>query len=212
MKFIMDEHIKHRVTGVAVILSIAIIFIPAIVKKSNDHPNDTANFALNSQAKPSVRNSVLNVMKIARVIIPSTSDVKDLLETAGAESVSIKSVVPTITIAHNTALLSTKISKPSLKIASLNTKYTPRKNILIKKDTYAVQLASFTAQGRAQTLVRRLRNQGYIASYSTHNGKNGNFYKVIVGSTQKKIEAKNLQQQLALSLNLNGFVINTGVS
>ena len=35
MKFVMDERIKHRLTGLVVILSIAAIFLPEQVKKSN---------------------------------------------------------------------------------------------------------------------------------------------------------------------------------
>ena len=37
MKFVMDERLKHRLTGVVVILAIAAIFVPAVMKKSNQH-------------------------------------------------------------------------------------------------------------------------------------------------------------------------------
>ena len=35
MKLMMDERVKHRLTGVVVLVSIAVIFVPAMIKKSN---------------------------------------------------------------------------------------------------------------------------------------------------------------------------------
>ena len=37
MKWFADDKIKHRIIGLAVLLSIALVFIPAMVKKSNQH-------------------------------------------------------------------------------------------------------------------------------------------------------------------------------
>ena len=38
MKLVLDERIKHRLVGIAVILSIGIIFTPALFKKSMLYP------------------------------------------------------------------------------------------------------------------------------------------------------------------------------
>ena len=67
-------------------------------------------------------------------------------------------------------------------------------------------------QKNAQTLVTILRGKGYIASYNKFSGKQGEYYKVFVGQLQQKNEAITLQKKLALSMQLNGFIVKTGVS
>ena len=44
MKLVLDERLKHRLVGFAVIISIAAIFAPAMIKKSNQR-FETKHFA-----------------------------------------------------------------------------------------------------------------------------------------------------------------------
>ena len=37
MKFVMNEQLKHRLTGLVVLLSLGVIFVPAMIKKSTRH-------------------------------------------------------------------------------------------------------------------------------------------------------------------------------
>ncbi len=207
MKFVMDERVKHRLTGLVVILSIAAVFIPAVMKKSTHHFEENVNLSMKLPAKPTLpkvamtdQKSLFQSVKVAHVDIPTAVDVPRLTQIAKAEPLSIKSIVPPAPVGPATAEL---IAVPSQKLAQ---------SASFKKERYAVQLASFAQQENAKSLVTRLRSKGYIASYNKFSGKQGEFYKVIVGQLNQKDEAKNLQKQLVASMQLNGFVIKTGVS
>jgi len=80
------------------------------------------------------------------------------------------------------------------------------------KNIYAVQLASFSKLTNAQALVNKLQSKGYKANYIKTSSKNGVIYKVYTGHSPLKNDVVKLRTQLASSLQLNGFVVNTGVS
>lgn len=82
----------------------------------------------------------------------------------------------------------------------------------IKREIYAVQLASFSQLANAQALVTKLQQKGYKASYTRIAGRNGAIYKVYAGHSPIKNNVVKLKTQLASAMQLNGFVVNTGVS
>ena len=51
MKFTMDEAMKHRIVGIAVIVSIALVFVPAMIKKNNQRLEEK-RIAVELPAKP----------------------------------------------------------------------------------------------------------------------------------------------------------------
>lgn len=81
-----------------------------------------------------------------------------------------------------------------------------------KKGIYAVQLASFAQLANAQALVKKLEQKGYKASYTRVAGRKGAIYKVYAGHSPNRDNAVKLKVQLASAMQLNGFVVNTGVS
>ena len=227
MKFVMDERVKHRLTGVVVILSIAAIFLPAVMKKSNQRLEENISFSVRLPAKPLLpdvavtdEKAVFQSVKVARVDIPSAAEVKPV-QIAKAEPIRIKSIVPAAPIiAANKKQPALENTKVALKAASTVQSIVvpaPKKLakaavVAAKKELYAVQLASFAQRNNAMTLVARLRSKGFIATYNKSNGKQGAYYKVIVGQLDQRHEAVNLQKKLAASMQLKGFIIKTGVS
>jgi DedD protein len=81
-----------------------------------------------------------------------------------------------------------------------------------KKNVYAVQLASFAKLANAQALVKKLQSQGYTARYAKVAVKKTFIYKVYTGHSSVKGDVVKLRSQLASAMQLNGFVVNTGVS
>lgn len=78
MKLITDERVKHRLTGVVVILSIAIIFVPAMIKKSNQHLGENINLSIKLPPRPELpkvavleEKAVFDAVKVARVSMPT---------------------------------------------------------------------------------------------------------------------------------------------
>lgn len=96
-------------------------------------------------------------------------------------------------------------SKPTLAKATA-------KKSMIKKDIYAVQLASFSKLVNAQALVNKLHKKGYKASYTRIATRSGVVYKVYAGHSPVKTNVLKLKTQLASAMQLNGFVVTTGVS
>ncbi len=206
MKLVMDERVKHRLVGVVVILSVAIIFLPALFKKSNRHFEDNVNLAVQLPAKPMlpevavVNEKVLfQSVKVAKVDLPPLEDTVRKTALSRAEPIRSISVVPSAPIHTDVAVAEPK---------KIMVHVPPRaKAVALKKGGYGVQLASFSAQKNAELLVARLSQRGYKASYNKISGKQGAVYKVIVGQLSQKEAAAHLQKQLVLSMQLNGFVV-----
>jgi len=243
MKFVMDERLKHRLTGLIVILSIAAIFLPAVVKKSNQRFEENVSFSVRLPAKPVLpdvavtdEKKVFQSVKVARVDLPVVEEVKPI-QIAKAEPISIPSSVaaapvstlvkldknPNVIREIKKPILAKKNIKPALvkvakvvapavKAAGVPKKVARAALSGVRKEVYAVQLASFAQRGNALALVTSLRNKGYKASYNASNNKQGLYYKVIVGNLNERHEAEHLQKQLSDSMQLKGFIIKTGVS
>ncbi|WED44157.1 SPOR domain-containing protein [Legionella cardiaca] len=253
MKLVMDERVKHRLIGLAVILSIAAIFAPAIIKKSNQRIDDNVSVSVKLPPKPTLpkvampeKSEMFETVKVAHVEIPDVPEETNKPTLAKAESLSqlndIKTAIepmvakakiepakavkqkPTIVAAATKVVTTTKLAnrKPATpakpKIVAKVSKPVPVKVAqkpvvkVMAKGRYAVQLATFSKQQNADSLVSKLRAKGYKASYNRVNTAQGTVYKVIVGQGHPKEQAKLLQQQLASVMQIKGFLVTTGVS
>ena len=224
MKIVMSEQIKHRLTGLVVILSVAVIFLPTLLKQSNHHLEENLSFSVKLPPKPTApkvamtdEKTLFKTVKVAQVTVPKVIPTPPLAQIARAEPLNIKSVVPKAPVMNAEPQLATVL--PSVKVAAA----TPIRKVIPapkkiarvtveKKVGYAVQLASFTQQNNAKSLVTRLRSKGFQASYNKFSGKQGEFYKVVVGQLEQRNAAQDLQKKLAQSVQINGFVVKTGVS
>lgn len=218
MKFIMNERVKHRLTGVVVVLSIAVIFLPAMMKKSNQHFEENVSISLKLPIKPTPpqvampsKSVVFESVKVAHVDLSTVAKEPQQLDIAKAEPISI----PTSTLATREPALKSVITTAAIpkKVTAVMPVLAPKKEVaaIPAKGKYGVQLASFSQQSNAESLVNRLRKQGYVATYNKQASKQGHVYKVVVGQVDQKLEAASLQKKLANNMQLNGFIIQTGL-
>jgi len=222
MKFVINERIKHRLTGVIVLVSVAAIFVPAIMKKSNQHLDEKMSLSVKLPPKPQApkvfvagEKALFQSLKVAHVEIPSVNEVPRLTQTVRAEVLSTKSAVPSVAVAmeKSPARLKPNVAvAPAIKAVAIAAPAKLAKTIAFRKELYAVQLASFSQKSNARSLVLKLRSKGYKATYNKFMGKQGEYYKVTVGQLAQKNEAESLQKQLASQMQLNGFIIKTGIS
>ena len=241
MKLVLDEKLKHRLIGLAVVISLAAIFAPAVMRKSSQRLEH--NFSANVQLPPKPiapnvvvtdEKDVFKTIKVARVDIPSVSHESHLPELAKAQSIkAVRSDVASQVAAVESQLKpvqaaledskSTPIQKalpsPAKQVAhvvdkKLNevTKTQKITKAASAKDVYSVQLASLSRLSNAQSLVNRLKAKGYKANLVKIASRNGVVYKVYAGQLPHKEEALRLKTQIASVMQLNGFVVNTGVS
>lgn len=220
MKFEVSEQVKYRLTGVVVVLAVALIFIPAMLKKQNHHFVENMNLSVKLPAKPVppkvnivTEKTLFNSVKVAKADLPIVV-APHVSQLAIAEPISRKSVVPAAPILtskiHLLAKANTKIASVASASPAAAKRKLVNKTVASNKEVYSVQLASFTQQTNAKVLVDRLRSKGYKASYNKFSGKRGEYYQVLVGELSQK-EAQILQKKLADSLQLNGFVVKKGV-
>jgi DedD protein len=259
MKLVMDEKLKHRLIGLAVIISLGAIFAPAIMKKSSQSLENNYSVNIKLPPKPLVpdvvssnEQDVFKTIKVAKVKLPSVSEDHQLPELVRAETIKSDSINTNkatavartesevksepIQLALNEAAQSTV--KKAINVAAVNPKKAlpviatrgkavvkPAKakvrtvqvaraktTLASKRDVYAVQLASFAQLSNAQSLVSRLHTKGYKANFIKASGKNGPIYKVYVGHSPSKLDVLKVKTQLASAMQLNGFIVNTGVS
>ena len=219
MKLMMDERVKHRLTGVVVVISIAVIFLPAMIKKSNQRMGENIDVSIQLPSKPlpphvaMVKESALfDTIKVAHVEIPVLVVPPRLSQVASSVPLEIK---PT-RVKLNEQGLAKAVSPASGQVQAKTTlavvlPANVTKAVALNEVAYVVQLASFSQQSNAALLVERLRGKGYKANYIKITGKQGNIYKVLVGELNRRDDAQLLQKKLAGSLQLNGFIVKTVV-
>lgn len=263
MNLAIDERTKHRLTGLAVIMAVAIIFVPAMLKKSNQRLEENIHLSVQLPPKPQApkvnvaeKEAVLETVKVAKLpmpkkispvpasqiarIEPLTDKPKSVqvasLQTNAADPVPTPLPHPPRPKPHphphpkpsgNPAVAETReimeavrqeiereakretvspVLRKEVKEASA---YKPKPVLTPRPvvEAYAVQLASFTVQKNAESLVERLRDQGYKARYRKISSEDGTLYKVTVGQLDDKADASALKKKLSETTNMNGFVV-----
>lgn len=260
MQLFQDEKIKHRIIGLAVLMSVALVFVPAMVKKSNQRLDRSMNLSLNLPPKPTFPKvaavkpqELFKTVKVAQVVIPEVVDNKKTVTAARAESLSgqtmaTRSIIQKTPVMHSAVVIakadkpvqrtavsshvvitnkSKNIPKPVQRVAApikpaIVANATKHRNAnarllvsaqpttvvksSLKTNVFSVQVASFARQDNALYLVHSLQKKGFKASYDIQ----GSQYRVLVGQLGQRNDAKYLQQKLASSAQLTGFIVKIG--
>lgn len=214
MQWLKDEKIKHRIIGLAVLVSIAIVIIPAMVKKSNQRLDENMNLSLKLPPQPSYPDiaktkpaALLKTVKVAHVVLPSVVESKKTVTISRATSLSGMTVAQRSMIEKTPVLAHLNKEKSNDRIIAKNMVVPVNQKITSpKSEKFAVQLASFLQHDNAQSLVDALNKKGYVASLDKLGGQ----YRVLVGQLGHLEAAKNLQKKLADETQLNGFVVKVG--
>lgn len=255
MKLVIDEKLKHRITGIAVIISLGAIFAPVMMKKANQNVESRYVVQVKIPPKPesaqvamSDEKELFKTIKVARVAIPKVTNENQLPDLAKAARISSDVVAVQAALAKNKAsagvpVESTQIAvnqsaqskakqmvqmanqaKKAAPIVALKKSAAPPKASIaktvvkqpvrpsIKSDVYALQLASFSQLNNAKALVNRLQHKGYKANFIKAQTGQQVIYKVLAGHSTHKEDVLKLKTQLAQAMQINGFVVNTGVS
>jgi len=230
MNISIDERTKHRLTGLVVILALAIIFVPAMIKKSNQRLEENIHVSVQLPLKPAApkvaiadKQTVFENVKIAEVTLPVTKKPTHISQIARTEGLNLKTLEKKQEpVLNKPALSKATIKQPLIEKKSKEVNLVqvmpkpaviPVDSVTLEKqmgDAYAVQLASFSVQNNAEKLVARLRDQGYKALYHTITAGDSSFYKVIVGQLDDRHDADALKDKLSESMQLHGFVVKRG--
>lgn len=209
MKFAMSESAKHKLVGSLVIISLMLIFLPVILKKSNRNFEQNIKIALKQPLKPSMPN----------VDLPTSKQMFDNAKVVDAKEVKIAKVRKNLLISKAEPLELKKLKNSSSNIASLDGKKFKIANKPVKvaadpqAQFFSIQVATFTQRSNADILVGKLKKNGFNASCNHSKSDNGKvLYQVVVGKLRQRGRAVDLQKRLASSMQLNGFIVQTEVS
>lgn len=196
MSFEITDQVKYRLTGGIILMVAVCLFMPMLMKKSNQRFEENLSLSLQVPPKPQnpeltipTAQQVFNKVKPTQVtkIQPQVAERPVTIQISKARR--LESVIPTVPIE-----MAMPIMQP----------------VPEKSGVYGVQLASFSHAENADFLVKRLRKLGYKAQSSTLELKTGKIYKVVVGQLKNKKQAIQLQKQLAENTQLNGMIIVQG--
>ncbi|MDP3559451.1 MAG: SPOR domain-containing protein [Legionellaceae bacterium] len=216
---IIEERLKHRIMGFAVILSVAIILTPAIIKKSNQRIEHMMHVSVHLPEKPlmveatPIREAALfQKIEKSHTVVPDGSSGKAISILTKAEPLAPSTALtgttkPTILALadesdwNNVATTTDHIvQKQSVSQSALKTSVKP---------VYALQVASFSKLENAAHLVGVLQKEGYAAQYQITSGAQGKIYRVLVGASPQREEILRVQKRLASAMQLRGFIVTT---
>jgi DedD protein len=211
MQWLKDEKLKHRIVGVAVLVAICIVIFPAMIKKSNQRLDEKMDYAVHLPPKPDFPDvdatkstTLFKSTKVAQVTLPDVVEKNNTVTVSRAEPLSNQRAENPSILQKMPVLASHgKPLPPSSKVANVTAVKLP---VPQKTAVFAVQIASFSSQGNALSLVRDLNKQGFTASFD----KQGKLFRVLVGQVPQLDQAKQLQEKLASSTQLSGFIVKVG--
>lgn len=200
VKKILDERIKHRAVGLIVVLSLMIIFLPAMMRQSNQRLDEFVSFRLPKKpVLPQVatleKAPMFKTVKIATIHIPVVTKVHTTIAHAKALSVPVE---------DENKIQTAKIEIHKQQVAESKAMRT--------NEVFTIQLATFSQEVNAKALVKTLRAKGFEASSQMITNQQGSFYQVIVGQLKHRDQAIDLQKKLVNNTQLNGLIIKTKVS
>ncbi|MDX1836840.1 SPOR domain-containing protein [Legionella taurinensis] len=153
MKFTMDERVKHRLVGIAVILSVVAIFMPAIMKKSSQRFDDNVSMSVKLPPKPALpqvsmpdEKEMFKTVKVAHVDIPPIDEEARPASTlAKAEPLSQMNKGPTIVAEEKPGKNIPTIAMADIKPAVVKTQAQPTRLTQIKKPALVKPVSKSTS-------------------------------------------------------------------
>jgi len=205
----MEQKLKERLVGAAVLVAVAVIFIPIIFTES---PETDVILGSNIPEKPETNfnSRIVPVIesddKTSSISVdPENAKSKDVESAKSQKSEDL--VIKQTVVAEK--LMSAKENNTE-KVAIEQKKSTTEVEVndTVGLSAWIVQLGSFTDEENAQSLNKKLRQAGY-PSFVEPLKKDGKIsYRVRVGPEIKRSEALKVLKQLKEKMKLDGIVVS----
>ncbi|MGB5440915.1 MAG: SPOR domain-containing protein [Gammaproteobacteria bacterium] len=186
----MDQNLKHRLTGAIVLVSLAVIFIPVILEGPDNEWTPLSH----------------GIPESPQLDYKARMDLSREIETPAAVKRNLKvEQKPAYKLAEPVrAKAAAPVPKPEPQLAA------PEKTA-VKAEAlrgWYVQVGSFSSEKNASRLSKRLQTSGYDAVFQKLTSKKGDLYRVIVGPERSREIAQQARDQLADEFKLQGIVIS----
>jgi len=189
----MEQGLKERLVGAAVLVIMAVIFIPMLLGGSpgSDEPITETNIPLRPDNKSSSR--IVPLLETGTESGPTIKDVKeDKVKPVDTPKESLHSITSQETTAE-----------PEQVVQLADTSQSKRVGLT----AWIVQLGSFNTKENADLLNERLRKDGYPAFVEPLQQEGGTIYRVRVGPELLRSDADSLLDKLKTSMKLDGIVL-----
>jgi len=192
----MENQTKERIAGTAVIVALAVIFVPMIFTRVS--PFEVSNVGVERFPKPPTPLQIVRVEPLAQPIV-ARNDVP-----AAVPQRVKHQPKPEFNLEFNPEF--NPQFKPELEPTF---KPAPVIDHSLNVDTpraWAIQLGSFSRRDNAEALVRKLQDKGFTAFINRTPNEN-DVTTVLVGPETRKERAFNLAEELEGEMKIKGMVI-----
>jgi len=194
----MEQKLKERLVGAAVLVAVAVIFIPIIF---TDSPETEVILGSNIPEKPETNFS-------SRIIPVIESDDKSSSTPIDSENIeSGKSQQNDAPIIEQKVVAEKVISTKENNAEKILTTEVEG-STTVGLSAWIVQLGSFTEEDNAQSLNEKLRTAGYPSFVEPLKRDGKISYRVRVGPEIKRSEADMLLKKLKEKMQLDGIVVS----
>jgi DedD protein len=192
----MNEQLKQRLVGAAVLVLLVVIFIPMIL----DQPNAPAPQIRQSPIPPKPEG------EFSSRIIPLDPPETPLVEAQRAKTVPIEPPATEADASAGTGPLSADGAQSPRPAAPSESRPAAAAGPS-KLTAWAVQLGSFSSAQNAVALRDRLRNKGYTAFVEKGRAHGSEFSRVFVGPELARDQADEIVKKLYAETRLKGIVV-----
>ena len=206
----MDKTLKQRLIGAAVILALAVIFIPMLLEGPKE--SDPVSMKIDIPEKPvyEIPNRLGTppaiptppapepALKAPEVVIPEKPASSS--ETA-SPSISVEKPV------KKEAVTEKPVEPPVIAVAPAAKKESVRKRVRISDSGFVVQVGSFSQRQNAMVLSDKLEAAGFPAFVESGKSKDKTIFRVKVGPQPTRADADKLRQKLLDNEKLKGIIV-----
>jgi len=199
----MEQKLKERLVGAAVLVAVAVFFIPIIF---TDSPETEVISGSNIPEKPETNFN-------SRIIPVIESDDKSSLTPIESENIESENIGSGESKQNDGLIIKQKVvaekvisAKENKAEKKLSTEV--EENTTVGLSAWIVQLGSFIEEDNAQSLNKKLRTAGYPSFVEPLKRDGKISYRVKVGPEIKRSEADMLLKKLKEKMQLNGIVVS----
>jgi DedD protein len=213
----IEEKLKQRLVGAAVLVGLGVIFIPMLLDNSGN--SGVSESAIKAPSRPGDSfTSVPLAEKPAERAPPKLQEPPPLPSVARVEPPRLEVMSPVEPAEEGVAPREVLEVDPAQVGGGRASKAAqgvgkapappPSAKAEKRAGTHIVQLASFSSEEKAVVLKTRLRKRGYNAFVERIPVGGGKLFRVRIGPLSE-LKAKKLQAKLAKDINLQGMVIRS---
>jgi DedD protein len=197
----MEEPLKQRLVGAAVLVGLAVIFVPMLIdERVADQPRiEESNIPPEPTPQAGEFTSRIVPLEPVQPVTPPSvnSAAAEPLDSMPAPSPAAEQPSPTDAVPD----------VPSAPSEVNDAAPTAAKPVAAGVQAWAVQLGSFASEKNARDLEARLQKQGYAAFVEKLSAADGTKFRVRVGPELDRQKAEAAQQKLDKDQNLKGIVV-----